>query len=103
MLCVLTLYINVGTYNLKSTLNDGLFEKIFMAISFTLRVFAGNLLRGNRRRNPGYSSNKPTHYLLDHGDFIIHESQNMNESHTNTEIPTKWLRVYSACCAVSFA
>ena len=59
------------------------FEKLFMAILFTLRVFAGNLLRGNRRRNifrislwclawdsnPGFSSNKPTHYLLDHGDF----------------------------------
>ena len=48
-------------------------------------VFARNLLRGNRRintfsisfwclawdSNPGFSSNKPTHYLLDHGDFII--------------------------------
>ena len=50
----------------------------------TIRLFARNLLRGNRRRNtfrisfwclawdsnPGFSSNKPTHYLLDHGDFI---------------------------------
>ena len=55
-----------------------------MAILFTLRVFARNLLRGNRRRNtfhilfwclargsnPGFSSNKPIHYLLDHGDFL---------------------------------
>ena len=55
-------------------------------ILLTLRVFARNLLRGNRRRNtffvfrfniwPGtrtlaFSSNKPTHYLLDHGDFNI--------------------------------
>ena len=61
------------------------FEKLFMAILFTLRVFARNLLRGNRRRNifrisfwclawdsnPGLSSNKPTHYLLDHGDFML--------------------------------
>ena len=53
---------------------------------FTLRVFARNLLRGNCRRNtfrilfwclawgsnPGFSSNKPTHYLLDHGDFYTH-------------------------------
>ena len=45
-----------------------------------LRVFARNLLRGNRRRNtfrisfwclawdsnPDFSSNKPTHYLLEH-------------------------------------
>ena len=58
-------------------------EKLFMAILFTLRVFAGNLLRGNRRRNtfyillwclawcsnPDFTSNKPTHYLLDYGDY----------------------------------
>ena len=31
--------------------NDRFFEKLFMAILFTLRVFARNLLRGNRRRN----------------------------------------------------
>ena len=37
-------------YSLKSTPNDR-FEKLFMAILFTLRVFARNLLRGNRRRN----------------------------------------------------
>ena len=48
---------------------------------FTLRVYARNLLRGNCRRNtfrillwclasnPVFSSNKPIHYLLDHGDF----------------------------------
>ena len=55
-----------------------------MAILFTLRVFARNLLRGNRRRNTfrisfwclawdsnrGFSSNKPTHYLLGHGDLM---------------------------------
>ena len=48
------------------------------------RVFARNLLRGNRRRNtccilfwsltwgsnPGFMSNKPIHCLLDYGDFI---------------------------------
>ena len=50
---------------------------------FTLRAFARNLLRRNRRRNtfrilfwclawgskPGFSSSKPTHYLLHHADF----------------------------------
>ena len=50
---------------------------------FTLRVFARNLLRGNHWRNtshilfwclacgsnPYFMSNKPTHYLLDHGVF----------------------------------
>ena len=51
---------------------------------FTLRVFAKNLLRGNRRwstfrifflclawdSNLGFSSNKPTHYLLNHGEGV---------------------------------
>ena len=54
---------------------------------FTLRVFARNLLRGKRWRNtfrisfwclardsnPGFLSNKPTHFLLDHGNFYYIE------------------------------
>ena len=58
------------------------FEKLFMAILFTLRVFARNLLRESSRinififsfwcltcdLNSGLTSNKPTHYLLDYGD-----------------------------------
>ena len=85
MLCVLILYISGGTYSLKSTANDRFFEKLFMTIIITVRVFARNLLRGNRRRNtfrilfwclacgsyPGFTSNKPTHYLLDYGDFVF--------------------------------
>ena len=51
MLCLLTLYMSGGIYSLKSTPNDWFLEKLFMAILFTLRVFAKNLLRGNRRRN----------------------------------------------------
>ena len=84
MLCVLILYISGRTYSLKSTPNDRFFEKLFTAILFTLRIFARNLMIGNRRRNTfrisfwcmawksnlGFSSNKPTHYLLDHGDFL---------------------------------
>ena len=56
-----------------------------MGILFILRVFDRNLLKGNRRwnyflilfwcltwgSNPGFSSNRPTHYLLDHGDFKV--------------------------------
>ena len=52
--------------------------------------FARNLLRANRRRNnfrilfwclawgstPGFSSNKPTHYLLYHGDFVVYVCKN---------------------------
>ena len=55
MLCVLILYISGGTPNDR-------FEKLFMAILFTLRVFARNLLRGNRRRNT----------FLDHGYYYVH-------------------------------
>ena len=82
MLCVLILYISVGTYSLNSIPNDRIFEKLFMAILFEYRVLARNLLRGNRRRNnyilfrclawglnPGFMSNKPTLYLLDYGDL----------------------------------
>ena len=80
---VCVLYISGGTYSLKSTPNDRFFEKLFMAVLIILRVFARNLLRGNRRRNtfrilfwcldwgsnPGLPSNKTTLYILDHGDF----------------------------------
>ena len=60
-----------------------IFEKLVMAILFTLRVFARNLLRRSRRRNififsywcltwglnSGFTSNKPTHYLLNYGNI----------------------------------
>ena len=73
------------TCSLKSTPNDRFFAKLFMAILFTLRVFARNLLRGKRWRNtfrisfwclawdsnPGFLSNKPPHCLLDHSDEAI--------------------------------
>ena len=85
MLCVLILCISGGTYSLKSTPNDRFFEKLFIVILFTLRVSARNLLRGNRRRNnfhilfwclawiskTAFSYNKPTHYLLNHGVFVV--------------------------------
>ena len=74
MLCVFILYGSGRTYSLKSTPNFRFFEKLFMAILFTLRIFVCNLLRGNHRinifcilfwclawgSNPGFSSNKPT-------------------------------------------
>ena len=57
-----------------------------MEISFSLRVFARNLFRGNRRRNtfrilfqclawgsnPSFTSNKPTDYPLDYGPIRYH-------------------------------
>ena len=85
MLCVLISYISSGTYSLKATPNDRFFEKLFMAIFFTLRVFARNLPRGNHRRNtfcillwclawgsnPGFTSNKLIHYLIDRVGRVV--------------------------------
>ena len=68
------------------TANDSFFEKLYMAILFYFlfyRARARNMLRGNRRRNtfcilfwwlawdsnPGFTSNKPTLYLLDYGAY----------------------------------
>ena len=67
-------------------------EKLFMEILFTLRIFAKNLLRGRRRRNtfcilfrclawasnPGFTSNKPTHYPLGYGDFRMINFDNVS-------------------------
>ena len=83
MLCVLILYTSGRTYSLKSTPNDKFFEKLFMTVFIYSQSFCQKSAERNRRRNtfrilfwrlawgsnPGFSSNKPTHYLLDHGDF----------------------------------
>ena len=74
------------SYSLTSTANARFLRNFFMAGLFTVRVFTRNLPRGNRRRNilffyisfrcltwdtkPGFTSNKPTHYLLDYGHFF---------------------------------
>ena len=85
MLCKFILYLNGETYSLKSTPNDRILEKLFIAILFTLRVFVRNMQRGNCRintfcilfwclawdSNPGFTSNKPAHYLLEYGWCII--------------------------------
>ena len=79
MLYALILYVSSWIYSLTSTLNDRfLLRKFWRQFIFTLRDFARNLLRENRRRNtfrfsfwclawdsnPGFMSNKPTHFLL---------------------------------------
>ena len=84
MLFVLILYISGGTYSFKSTVNGQILWETFHGSFYLLSDFlARNLLRENRRRNtfrisfwclawdsnPGFSSNKPTHYLLGHGDL----------------------------------
>ena len=89
-----------GIYSLKSTPNDKFFEKLFIAILFTFTVFARNLLRGKRWKNISFfifgfdawlairtwalRLNKPTHYLLDYGDW----QQSFN---FNTRPLCKWM------------
>ena len=68
--------------------NDRFLKNCFFVGLFTLRAFARNLLRGSRRKNifsyfvfddwpeirtQAFESNKPTQYLLDHGDYIALE------------------------------
>ena len=80
MLCVLILYICGGDLLFEVDSERQICLRNFSwQFLFTLRVFARNLLKGNRRRNTfrisfyclvwdsnsGFSSNKPTHYLLD--------------------------------------
>ena len=106
MLCVLILYSEWQIF----------FEKLFMAILFTLRVFARNLLKGNRRRNtfciyflclargsnPDITSNKRTHYSLDYGDlcYKLMESSNIgsrqSSNHRSSLCPTQLLEVFNS-------
>ena len=51
MLYVLILYIRSGTCSLKSTPNNLFFEKLFMSILFSLRIFVRSLLRRSHWRN----------------------------------------------------
>ena len=51
MMCELILYVSGGTYNLKSTSNDKIFENFFIAILFYSQSFCRNLLRASHRRN----------------------------------------------------
>ena len=81
MLCALILYMSGETYSLKSTTNDRFFDKLFMAILFTLRVFCQKsaerkslkkyffyfVLMSNLGLEPGLY----VLYLLDYGDFIV--------------------------------
>ena len=82
MLCALILYVSGGTYSLTSTPNDRFLRNFFVAGLFTLRVFDRNLLREEVDEEIFFifhfwwltcnTNNKPTHYILDHGDFNLH-------------------------------
>ena len=59
------------------SMNDRFLRNFFTAILFTLRAFVRNLLRGSHRRwwpgirTQAFVSNKPTHYILDYGDYWL--------------------------------
>ena len=86
MLCVFIVYISGGDLQFNVDSEQQIFwETCHGNFILRLRVFAGNPPRGNRRRipfcilfwclawgsNPFFTSNKPTHYLLDYSDFIV--------------------------------
>ena len=85
MLCVLVLFMNGGPFSLTSTSNDRFFEKLihdsfYLFSEFLPEIcwekiaeeipfefgFVCGLAWGS---NPVFTSNKPTHYLLDYGYF----------------------------------
>ena len=87
MLCAIILYVSGRTYNLTSTQSRRFFEKLFYGRFIYSQSLATKLLRGIRRRsilflfhisfwcltwntNPGFTFNKPPHYLLDYGDVF---------------------------------
>ena len=86
MLCALILYVSGGTYSLKSTLKDRIFEKLFMAITIYSQSFCQKFTERKskikyffifrfvvaRRLNLGLSSNKPKrHQLHVSGNFKV--------------------------------
>ena len=100
---MLILYISGGTYSLKSTPNDRFFEKLFMAIFIDSQSFCQKSAERKSPKkyfsyliwclawesNPGFSSNKSTHYLLDHGDFKC-----LCVSNTRATQKFKWKSAY---------
>ena len=85
MLRSLILYVSRGTYSLMSTSNNSFLRNFFTAGLFYSQSFC---LKSTERKslnkyfflhisfwcltwatNPGFTSNKPTHYLLDYGGF----------------------------------
>ena len=73
LLCVLILYISSGIYSLKLTPNNRFFWETFHNNFYLLSEFLPEIYWGS---NPDFSSNKPTHYLLDHGDFTCIDELN---------------------------
>ena len=79
MLCVLILYISGGTYSLRSIPNDRFLRNFIMAILLTRRVLEICWKEITEEIPsvfcfdvwPGFTSNKATHYLLDHGDYYF--------------------------------
>ena len=67
MLCALILYVSGGTHSLKSFSNVRFLGRIFTAILFLLseEVAEETIFILNH----DLTSNKPTHYLKDYGDF----------------------------------
>ena len=85
-MCVNFVYYERRDQKFKVNSERQIFEKLFMAILFTLRFFSRNLLKGSRQRNiftfsfwwltwdskRGLTSNKLTHYFLEYSAFNMY-------------------------------
>ena len=87
MLCALILYVSGGTFNLTSTPNNKFFEELLHGSFICSQSSCQKSDERKCRRNvffffifrfdanPGFTSNKSTHYLLDYGDSNISWSE----------------------------
>ena len=74
MLCVLILYISGGTYKFKVDSELQIFWEIFhgsVERKSPKKYFLYFVWRLAWGSNLGFTSNKPTNYLLDYGDFTV--------------------------------
>ena len=85
MLCALILYVSGGTYSLTSAPNDRFYLETFYGNFYFLSEFLPEICWEEIAeeiffiiifddwpgiRTQAFASNKPTHYVLDHADFI---------------------------------
>ena len=111
MLFVLILYISGGTYSLKSSPNDRFFWETFHGNFIYSQCYCQ---KSAERKSPkkyfsyfvlmlcclawnsnlGFLSNKPTHYLLDHGDFIFIQLFFLNKKKNKSKNKSREYKFY---------
>ena len=122
MLCVLILYISGGTYSLKSAPNERFFEEHFLIVVLcSQNKFAERRMSWKKcffiyPNRMNFTSNKPTHYLLDCGEltqlnsgYMVNISEDVNRKQAKIEHKLKLSTLFLSfhcdktfCCNKSF-